>query len=209
MTRTFAIAAGVAVCALLAGTAAYMIGAQRGDRFAQCYGEGTGRGTDAIGGPFTLTRHDGAEVTEAEVVEGLTLVYFGYTFCPDVCPFDVVRNAEAVELAEEDGAIVRPVFVTVDPERDTAEVMADYVGAMHPRMVGLTGTEDQVETAKKAYSVYAARAAGTGGADEHYLVDHTTLSYLMHPDEGSIAFFRREVSPEDMASRLSCFSEAI
>ncbi|MEM7613643.1 MAG: SCO family protein, partial [Pseudomonadota bacterium] len=173
---------------------------------AQCGGGDVAGGGDLIGGPFELIQaQDEQLVTETEVIDGLTLMYFGYTFCPDVCPFDVSRNAEAVEILEERGIEIKPVMVTVDPYRDTPEVLANFTDAMHPRMVGLTGSDEQVEVAKLAYRAYGAKA--TEGED--YLVDHSTLSYLMHPEEGFLGFFRRDIGSEDMADRIACFAEAV
>lgn len=152
-----------------------------------------------VGGPFTLVSETGETVTESDVITGPTLVYFGYTFCPDVCPFDAVRNADAVDLLAERGLDVGSVFVSVDPARDTPEVMADYTAYMHPEMVGLTGSPEQVAEAARAYRVFY-RAAGEG---EDYLVDHTTFTYLMGPD-GIIDFFRRDASAEEIAERTAC-----
>ncbi len=209
MTRGTALIATGVMAALLAGSAAYVLLGRGDTRFAQCDGGQVVGGGDAIGGPFTLVAETGDEVTEAEVIEDLTLIYFGYTFCPDVCPFDVARNAEAVEILDERGIAIKPVMVSIDPTRDTPEVMADFTEAMHPRMLGLTGSEAQVEGAKTAYRVYGARAEGQAEDEQDYLVDHSTFSYLMHPTEGFLGFFRRDVSPEEMADRIACFSAAL
>jgi protein SCO1 len=141
----------------------------------------------AIGGPFELVSETGETVTEAEVIDGPTLIYFGYTFCPDVCPFDAARNADAVDLLAERGFAVKPVFITVDPERDTPEVLAEYTDWLHPDMLGLTGSPEQIRRAANAYKVYYAKADED---PEFYLVNHTVLSYLMVPGDGLLAFFR-------------------
>ena len=208
MTRRIAMLATLAVALLLGGTAAFILLADRGGRFAACDGGSVAGGGDLIGGPFTLIDQTGQQVTDADVIDGLTLVYFGYTFCPDICPVDVARNADAVDLLDQRGVTVKPVMITVDPARDTPEVMADYAGYMHPRMVGLTGTDEQIEAAKTAYKVYGAKAAGQED-EEFYIVDHTTLTYLMHPEEGFLAFFRREMSAEQVADRVECFADAL
>ncbi|NNU79208.1 SCO family protein [Halovulum dunhuangense] len=205
MTRTYALIAAGAVAALLGGTAGFILLSDRADRFAGCGGGQVAGGGDLIGGPFTLMREDGVEVSEAEVIDDLTLVYFGYTFCPDVCPLDLTRNAEAVDLLEQRGVMIDPVFITVDPERDTPEVMASFTDYLHPRMVGLSGTREQVEAAKSAYRVYA---SGPGEGD-NYLVDHTNLSYLMHPEEGFLGFFRGDLPAAQLADSVQCFAERL
>lgn len=208
MTRRTAMIAALALAALLAAAAAYVLIAGRGPRFADCGGGTVAGGQAQIGGEFSLIRQDGVRVTDKDVIDGPTLLYFGYTSCPDICPVDVGRNADAVDLLEERGIKVKPVMITVDPERDTPEVMADYVSYMHPRMVGLTGTPEEIEKAKQAYRVYGAKA---GEADENgfYLVDHTTLTYLMAPGEGLLTFFRRDATPEDIAERTACYARQL
>lgn len=206
MTRTIALLAGAALVGLLAGTATVVwMSKSAEDRFASCGESSVAGGGAAIGGPFTLVDQTGTEVTEADVIDGLTLVYFGYTYCPDICPFDVARNAEATDILESRGIMVKPVMITVDPERDTPEVMAEFTEYMHPRMVGLTGTPEQVNVAKTAYKAYGAKAAGSEG--DEYLVDHSTFTYLMAPGEGLLNFFRRDISAEEMADEVACYAE--
>lgn len=205
MNRRLPIVAIAASAIILSGGAAlYLL--TMGQDFAQCEGGQVAGGGNLIGGPFELTRHDGVRVTEKEVIDGLTLMYFGYTYCPDICPFDVARNADAVDILKARGHDVTPVMVTVDPERDTPEVLADFISYMHPDMIGLTGSPEDVEAIKTAYRVYGAKA---GEETDDYLVDHSTLSYLMAPDYGMLAFFRRDMPAEQMADRISCFAEAL
>ena len=168
----------------------------------QCSGSTIAGGKASIGGPFELVRHTGETVTDADVITGPTLVYFGFTYCPDVCPLDNARNVEAIDLLDQMGHDVKPVFITIDPARDTPEVLADYVEVMHSKMVGLTGTEDQIKAASKAYKTYYRKNA----EGEDYLMDHSTFSYLMNAD-GLMEFFRRDISAEDMAQTVSCFIE--
>ncbi|MCU0911535.1 MAG: SCO family protein [Rhodobacteraceae bacterium] len=206
MTRFYAISA-VALTAALLGFMGWRIltaspGGEGGDRFAQCRASAVAGGMGSVGGPFTLVDGTGATVTDAEVIDRPALVYFGYTFCPDVCPFDTARNAAAVDLLEERGIDVKPVFVTVDPERDTPEVMAEFTQYVHPRMVGLSGTPEQVADAVRAYRVYARKQEAE---DAFYLVDHSTFTYLVLPGHGVVEFFRRETEPEEMAETTACF----
>ena len=174
------------------------------DQFAQCRAGAVGGG--AIGGPFTLTDENGKTVTDKDVIKGPTLVYFGYTFCPDVCPLDAARNAEAVDILESDGKIVTPVFISFDPERDTPEVLRDFTDAMHPRMIGLTGTPDQVKAASAAYKTFYQKQVD--GDPKYYLMDHSTFSYLMMPEVGFVDFFDRDISAANMAKKLGCFVDA-
>lgn len=171
---------------------------------AQCRGGVVATGSASIGGPFELVSETGETVTEAEVLTRPSLVYFGYTFCPDVCPMDVARNAEAVDLLQERGYDVQPVFISVDPDRDTPEVVEWFTDAMHPDMLGLTGSLEQVAAASRAYKTYYRKQEGD---EEYYLVDHSTFTYLMLPGSGFADFFRREDSPMQMAERVACFLE--
>jgi len=173
------------------------------DAFAQCR-QGRVAGGD-IGGPFTLVNTAGETVTEAEVLAGPALVYFGYAFCPDICPFDVARNVEAVDILAERGFDVTPVFISIDPERDTPEALADYAANMHPDLIALTGSPEQVRVAAQAYRVYYRRQDTD---DEFYLVDHSTFTYLMLPGTGFVDFFRREVTSDQMADTVACVLEA-
>lgn len=174
-----------------------------GDQFASC---GAGAVAGDLGGPFTLVNGEGQTVTSEEVITEPTLIYFGYTYCPDVCPLDVDRNASAIEILEARGKIVTPVFITIDPERDTPEVVRDYAEVMHPRMIGLTGSKEQVAVASKAYRTYYQAHPPVDG---EYIVDHSTFSYLVTPEHGFLAFFRRDLTPEQMADKIGCFVDHI
>ena len=210
MTReialTAALTATAALLLLLAGLFFLTMRSDPDDRFAQCRTGRVADGAARVGGPFTLVDKTGATVTDREVIDRPALLYFGYTFCPDVCPLDVSRNAEAVEILEGRGRAVKPVFVSVDPARDTPEAVAGFVASLHPRMVGLTGSEEQVRDAARAYRVWFKKQDGD---DEYYLVDHTTLTYLSLPEIGFVAFFRRDLGPEQMADRVECFVDAL
>jgi protein SCO1/2 len=122
-----------------------------------------------------------------------------------VCPLDLARNAQAVDILEEQGIAATPVFVTIDPERDTPEVVGSYAEAFHPRMVGLTGTPEQVDAAARAYRVYYAKQ---GDDPETYLMDHSSFSYLVLPEVGFVDFVNRDEPPEAVAERMACFVEA-
>ena len=127
------------------------------------------------------------------------LIYFGYTFCPDVCPTELSAMSQALDLLGDDAAEIQPVFITIDPARDTTEQMAEYVAHFYPTMVGLTGSVEQVAGAAKAYRVYYARGPGE---DDAYLMDHSSFIYVMDAGGKYRAHFGPNTAPEEMARRL-------
>ncbi len=156
-----------------------------------------------IGGPFTLTDQTGRTVTDRDFAGKYRLVYFGYTFCPDVCPTDVQAIAAGLkQVAAKDPALaakVVPIFITVDPARDTPAVLRQFVGAFDPRIVGLTGSAAAIDAVRQEYGVYAARAAGT---KDGYLVDHSRQTYLMGPDDKPIALVPADKGPAAVAETI-------
>ncbi|MBA3911224.1 MAG: SCO family protein [Rhodobacter sp.] len=203
MTRLYAGLAAAAVAALLGVSAWYVLLGRFDDAFSQCR-QGQIAGGD-IGGPFTLVNPAGQTVTDADVLTKPALVYFGYTFCPDVCPFDMSRNAEAVDILEERGFDVTPVFISIDPDRDTPEIMGDYAANLHPKLIALTGSPEQIKVASQTYKTFYKRQPAE---DEFYLVDHSTFTYLMLPGIGFVDFFRREATSDQMADAVACFLQA-
>ena len=208
MLRTYAIAATGLVVAMTAGVFLYTQFAAEPDKYAQCRSTAIAGGTSQIGGPFTLIDETGATVTDADVIDQPSLLYFGYTFCPDVCPLDTARNAEAIDILEERGLMVKPVFISIDPERDTPEVVDAFTANLHERMLGLTGTSDQVREASRAYRTFYQKQEPTAGNEDYYLVDHSTMSYLVFPGEGLVEVFQRSLRADDVADRVQCFLEA-
>ncbi len=209
MTRSYAIASVALIAALLGGVGLAVWqgrNAAGDDRFAQCRSSAVAGGAGTIGGPFELVSETGETVTDADVITEPTLIYFGYTFCPDVCPLDTVRNAEAVDILEAQGQSVLPVFISIDPRRDTPEVLDAFTANVHPRLLGLTGSPEQVARASQAYRTFYRAHDETD--DEFYLVDHSTFTYLVLPEHGFVEFYRRETSPVDMAASISCFIDA-
>lgn len=204
MLKIYSALAIVAVVGLLGGTALVAWQQKQSDPFASCRGSAVATGAAAIGGAFTLVDEDGKTVTDKEVLAKPSLVYFGYSFCPDVCPFDAARNAEAVDILAEKGIDVTPVFITIDPERDTPEVMKDFTENLSPKMVGLTGTVEQTTAASRAYKTFFKKQ---DSGDEFYLMDHSTFTYLMLPGTGFADFFGRDDTPQQMADRTACFIE--
>ena len=206
MQRIIAIGSAVVLVAMLGLFYWLAMAGDPDDQFAQCRAGNVAGGAGAIGGPFELVSETGETVTDKEVIDQPALIYFGYTFCPDVCPIDVARNAQAVEILEERGEMVKPVFISVDPKRDTPEVVDDFTANLHPRMLGLTGSPEQVKAASQAYRTYY--NAQDSGDDEYYLVDHSTMTYLVFPETGFADFFRRDASAGEMADRVQCFLDA-
>lgn len=174
------------------------------DPFAQCRTGVVAGGSGQIGGPFELIDHHGRPVSDEDVITMPSILYFGYTFCPDVCPLDVARNALAVELLEEDGHMARPVFISIDPRRDTPEVLEEFASIFHPRMIGLTGSDEQVRAVSRAYRTFFQIQPSD---DEFYLVDHSTHSYLVLPGHGFVEFFPRSLDARQIAERTACFIE--
>jgi protein SCO1/2 len=158
----------------------------------------------AIGGPFTLTNQDGRQVTERDFAGKYRIMYFGFTHCPDVCPTDLAVIGQALRRFEESdparAARVTPVFVSVDPERDTPPVLKEYVAAFHPRLVGLTGTPRQVAETVKRYGAYGTKEApeAAGG----YNVNHSRVAELIGPDGLPIALLPYEKGAEAVAAEL-------
>lgn len=142
-----------------------------------------------IGGPFALTDQDGKTVRDSDFAGRYRIVYFGYTYCPDVCPTDMAKIGQAMKLLDKEAprtsAKVVPIFITVDPERDTPAAVKQFVANFHPRVVGLTGTPQAIAQAAKSYAVYYKKQpAGPGGG---YLVDHLAVAFLMGPNGEPIA----------------------
>ena len=157
-------------------------------------------GSAEIGGPFALVNQDGKPVTDADFKGKLLLVYFGYTFCPDACPTALGVMASAIDKLDVAGERVTPILITIDPARDTPQALKDYVGNFHPRLVGLTGTEEQIAKAAKEYRVFYQKQPGASGAD--YLMDHSTLIYLMGPDGKFLTYFGPQATPAELAEAI-------
>lgn len=158
-----------------------------------------------IGGPFALTDQNGRPRTDRDFTGKYRIMYFGYTFCPDVCPVDVARLIAGYKaFAKTDparAARIVPVFVSVDPDRDTPSVLKTFTGAFDPALIGLTGTPDQIAAVAKAYGVVyqAQKLAG----NPNYLVDHSRTAYLMDPEGKPIALLSQDGKPDVIAGELS------
>lgn len=153
----------------------------------------------AIGGPFRLTDQNGKTVTDADLKGKWLLIYFGYTHCPDACPTALNDIAIALDQLGTKRDAVRPVFITVDPERDTPAALKEYVTAFDAPILALTGTPEEVAQAAKAYRVYYAKHPEPGG---NYSMDHSSVIYVMDPQGRFTASFTHESAPEQIAERL-------
>jgi protein SCO1/2 len=159
-----------------------------------------GQGFASVGGPIALVDQAGKPVTEKTFAGKYALIFFGYTTCPDVCPTELSTMAGALDQLGPKGDGVVPVFITVDPERDTPQVVGQYAQAFYPRMVGLTGTPEQIAQAAKAFRVYYQKAPQGDGTT--YLMDHSAFIYLMGPDWQVVDILPPQLSPQDMAQRI-------
>ncbi len=169
----------------------------------------------AVGGPFSLIDQTGKRVTDADFRGRYLLIYFGYTYCPDVCPTELFVMSQALDMLGAAGERVQPILITVDPARDTAEVLADYVSNFHPRLIGLTGSADEIRAVAKEYRVYyekvysrLAQDEDTDGAsasepDSDYLMSHSAATFLMGPDGRFIRVFAYGTGAEDMAAGIA------
>ena len=164
-------------------------------------------GTPLIGGSFELVAHDGQTVTDETFKGAFTLIYFGFTYCPDVCPTELQVMSGALDLLGDDAEKVRPLLITVDPERDTVDIMAQYVANFHPRLMGLTGTPEQISTAASAYRVYYEKLEDPG-SNAAYTMDHSSVVYLMGPDGTFIAHFGPGTGSEKMAEKIKAAIDA-
>jgi len=155
-----------------------------------------------IGGNFQLLNHRGEEVTQGTFLGGYMLMYFGFTFCPDICPTSLQIISSAYRaLPDRTQRQVDMVFVSVDPERDSVTVLKDYVSLFDKDLIGLTGTPDQVAQTAKVFGIYFKKAANIDSA-AGYLVDHSTIIYLIGPDGRYIQHFKHDVDPKTLAAAI-------
>jgi cytochrome oxidase Cu insertion factor (SCO1/SenC/PrrC family) len=157
-----------------------------------------------ISGDFNLIDSTGKHVTPGDFAGQYLLVYFGYSYCPDVCPTDLAMVGQAMDILEQSDAAaaakVQPLFITVDPARDGPDTVGVFAETFHPRLIGLTGTDAEIAEAASAFRVYYARRDMDDG---NYLMDHSAFTYLVGPDGSVIGIFKHDTAPEDMAEGLA------
>lgn len=161
-----------------------------------------------FGGPFALTGHDGRRVTDADFRGRFMLVFFGYTSCPDVCPLDLATMAEALDRLGALADRLQPLFVTVDPARDTVGVLREFVAAFHPRLIGLTGSEPEIAAVARAYRVHRRKVLLAPDDPLGYTIDHGSLTYLMAPDGACLTVLPHGTDADRMADVLRSYLTA-
>lgn len=153
-------------------------------------------GLEGLGGSWTLTDYNGKAVTDEDFSGKYRLMFFGFTYCPDICPTELKRLTLVLEGLGDDAADITPLFVTIDPERDTPEVLKDYLGRFDPRFIGLTGTVQQIEHMEDIYKVYSAKAEDPEYTE--YTMNHSALVYFIGPDDKVLHLFHSGDTPEQM-----------
>ena len=159
-------------------------------------------GRGPIGGPFTLTDHTGRSRSDSEFRGHLMIVYFGYTFCPDVCPSDLQSITQALNALGPLAGQVQPIFITIDPERDT-NVLADYVAAFHPSLIGLTGSPAEIRKVANSYKAFYARVDDERAGE--YSIDHSGVIYLMGRNGEYLGFMPPQTGPERLTEILRTY----
>ncbi|HXZ01698.1 MAG TPA: SCO family protein [Stellaceae bacterium] len=154
----------------------------------------------SFGGPFTLTDQNGVVRRDGDFRGELMLVYFGYTYCPDACPTALTAISAALDMLGERGRTVQPIFITIDPARDTVAQMKIYAANFTPRLLALTGTSQQIATVARAYRVYYAKVKGEG--EDDYAMDHSDLIYLMGRDGRYLNHFSADTTAAEMAAAI-------
>ena len=157
-------------------------------------------GKAAVGTPFTLTNPHGKRVSLTDFRGKVVLLYFGFTFCPDVCPTDLLAIAQAIKSLGKHGDQVQPLFITLDPARDTRALLRDYVAAFHPRIVALTGSEDDIRRIATAYKVFYEKVTPPGS--KTYFIEHTAFTFLLDRNGKYVLFFPPGTPPERMSVML-------
>lgn len=181
---------------LVAGTAYYIANQPRGP---------ISIGTALVGGPFSLTDQEGRKVTDKDFRGHYMLVFFGYTYCPDICPTELQVMSAALDNLGAKADDIQPIFISVDQQRDTPEVLKQYVTNFHPRLVGLTGSAEEIASVARAYRVYFSKVENSSGPDA-YLMDHSTIMYLM---DGQGKFVKHFTYSTDAAALAKAIEEAI
>jgi protein SCO1/2 len=157
-------------------------------------------GSDTVGGPYSLTAHTGERVTQESWGDRWQLIYFGFTFCPDICPTSLSDMAAAIDLLGDKAERVQPILISIDPERDTVDQLASYVPLFHPRLVGLTGTEAEIAEVAGEFRVYYQKVQQEDA--DYYLMDHSSFFYLVSPDGEEVTIFPHGSTPEQMAETI-------
>lgn len=204
MTQKSILISATAISLVVLAAGAVILSQKNGGTdYAQCQSSAVTGSMDSFGTSFTLTNENGNRVTDQQVFDKPSLVYFGYTFCPDVCPLDSARNAEAAAKLKEQGETIQTVFITVDPRRDTPEVLKEFTSLFSDDMIGLTGSDKEIAAVNKGWRNYF--KLNDAEDKEYYLVDHMTNTYLVMPGNKTVEFFPRNLSADELATKAQCF----
>jgi cytochrome oxidase Cu insertion factor (SCO1/SenC/PrrC family) len=163
-------------------------------------------GTALIGGPFQLTAHTGARVSDKDLKGKYSLISFGYTYCPDVCPTELQVISAALDQLGDKAKDIQPIFITIDPERDTPDALSKYMPNFHPRYLGLTGSPEEIDRVAKAYRVYYAKAKKVEEGD--YLMDHSSIIYLMDKQGTFLKHFSYGTDAKALAADIEAAIES-
>ncbi len=159
---------------------------------------------DGLGGPIELIDQNERFFSLEDQDTRLSLVYFGYSYCPDICPYDLERNAYVKDIMDEEQLDINLIFITLDPSRDTADRLKDFSEYIHDSMIALTGSNEKIEALKKGYGVFG-KSNKMDNEDQSYLVDHSTFSYLVSKNGKVLSFFNRRETPEKISEKIKCF----
>ena len=162
-------------------------------------------GNSKIGGQFSLTDVNNIKVSSSSIITAPALIYFGYSYCPDVCPFDLQRNMIAIDTLDDQGIQITPIFITIDPVRDTPKRLKEFSTFIHPRLIALTGAEDEVKKVMKLFKVYGQKSRENTSNNTDYLMDHSAFTYLVDSSGKFIDYFNRKISAEAMVARIKCY----
>lgn len=160
-----------------------------------------------FGGPFELVNGNGETVTDKDFDGRYRLMFFGFTYCPAVCPTELSRMTDVLNGLGEDADKIAPIFVSVDPERDTPEVVKDYVSNFHSNLIGLTGSRAQIDHILAGYKIYASKVEMEGM--DGYMVDHSSFTYFIGPDGRLLALFKPQDTPEDIITSIQGWMDAL
>ena len=170
-----------------------------------CGGNVIAGSNSKIGGQFSLTNVNNEKINSTNIINKPALIYFGYSFCPDVCPFDLQRNMIAIDILDEQNMRITPIFITIDPIRDTPKRLKEFSTFVHPKLIALTGSSDEIREVMRLFKVYGQKSGENSANNEDYLMDHSAFTYLVDSSGKFIDYFNRKISAEEMADRINCY----
>ena len=169
--------------------------------FAACGVNTSFKSFKSFNDDFNLIHEDGFLTSRAQLIDQPSLIYFGYTYCPDICPFDLMRNSQVVELLKNENIKIKPIFITLDPKRDTLQTLKEYTDFHHDDMVGLTGSENDIQKIKDIFMVYSQMPNDLSG---DYILNHSTFTYFVLPEIGLTTYFTRKDKVKKISDTIKC-----